>query len=305
MKIKSTLQLCVFSIWSFIFLFAVSLSVSAQVVNFNDTWNEQGLHIEKQNKHSLNLSFSVNSYQRLTIVANGKQMEKINMAGSFLQNSEGNPDLPVISRYVAIPQGAEVKVNISSKRTAKIENISISPAPRIPLDTEKGPLQYKKNNEIYSKNAYFPSSTMQVSEPMKIRGLDVVMISISPFQYNPVSKELLISRDVDIEIEFVGGNDHFGEDKYRNRFWDPILYDMVINDDVIDKNYKKADRSTGNGYEYLIISPNDPVFLSWADSIKIFRQRQGIISGIVTIDEVGGNTVNAIETYVNDAYNNW
>lgn len=305
MKSKFTLQFCIIFFWSFLPLFTITANINAQVVNFNDTWNNQGLHIEKQNKQSLNLSFSVNSYQRLAIDVNGEKMEKINMAGSFLQNNEGNPDLPVISRYVAIPQGAEIKVNHSSNRTAKVNNILISPAPRIPLDTEKGPLQYKKNNEIYSKNAYFPSETVQVSEPMKIRGLDVVMISVSPFQYNPVSKELLISRDLNIELEFVGGNGHFGEDKYRNRFWDPILYDMVINDEVIDKNYKKTNRSTDDGYEYLIISPNDAVFLAWADSIKIFRQRQGIITGVVTIDEVGGNTTNAIETYVNDAYNNW
>ncbi|PLX14046.1 MAG: hypothetical protein C0598_02320 [Marinilabiliales bacterium] len=282
-----------------------AFALNAQQVTFNDTWKKQGLHIEKQDKQSLKLSFSVNSYERMALDVNGRQMEKINMQGSLLQNSEGNPDLPVISRYVAIPQGAEVKVSVNNKRTASLNNINISPAPRIPWDTDRGPLEYKKNNEIYSKDAFFPSQNVIVSEPTTIRGLDVVLISISPFQYNPVTKEMLISRDMDIEIEFVGGNGHFGEDKYRNRFWDPILFDMVINDDVIDKNYQKANRSTGDGYEYLIIAPNDPAFLAWADTIKVFRQRQGIITGVVTIDEVGGNTVNAIETYVNDAYNNW
>ena len=37
----------------------------------------------------------------------------------------------------------------------------------------------------------------------------------------------------------------------------------------------------------------------------MFRQRQGIITQVVTITEVGGNTTSAIETYINDAYTNW
>ncbi len=285
-------------------LFAIVNSYS-QTVNFNDSWNRQGIYVQKQGKQSLVLNFSVNTYSRQVIDVNGKSMEKINMVGSLLQNGEGNPDLPVISRYIAIPQGSSVKVSIVDKRTAYVSNIAVSPAPRIPFDTEKGPLQYKENKKIYSSNAYFPAEPVLLSRPMKIRGLDVVLISISPFQYNPVTNNLLINRDMLINIEFDGGNGHFGDDKYRNRFWDPILFDMVINDDVIDKNHERSKRSEDTGCEYLIIVPNDPDFLAWADTIKVFRQRQGITTNVVTTDEVGGNTTSAIESYINDAYNNW
>jgi hypothetical protein len=285
-------------------LFANIISF-CQTVKFSDSWNKQGIYVQKQDKQSLELNFSVNTYSSSAINVNGKAMVKINMPGSLLQNSEGNPDLPVISRYIAIPQGASVKLSIDDKRTTDLGNIIVSPAPRIPFDTDKGPLEYKEDAKIYSSNTYFPAEPVQVSSPMKIRGLDVVLISISPFQYNPVTNNLLINRDMRISIEFEGGNGHFGEDKYRNRFWDPILFDMVINDEVIDKNYQRSNRSEESGCEYLIIVPNDPDFLSWADTIKVFRQRQGIITNVVTIDDVGGNTTAAIESYVNNAYNNW
>ncbi len=59
------------------------------------------------------------------------------------------------------------------------------------------------------------------------------------------------------------------------------------------------------GYEYLIICPDDTDFLAWADTIRLFRNRQGISTGIVTTTEIGGNTVSAIRSYINNAYNTW
>ncbi len=39
---------------------------------------------------------------------------------------------------------------------------------------------------------------------MKIRGVDVVLIAVSPFQYNPVTKEMIVNRDIQIDITFEG-----------------------------------------------------------------------------------------------------
>jgi hypothetical protein len=40
----------------------------------------------------------------------------------------------------------------------------------------------------------------------------VVNLGITPFQYNPVTKELVVYRDIEVEISFTGGNGHFGEE---------------------------------------------------------------------------------------------
>jgi hypothetical protein len=45
--------------------------------------------------------------------------------------------------------------------------------------------------------------------------------------------------------------------------------------------------------------------LAWADSIKIFRNRQGIRTGVVTLAEIGANNATTIENYINNAYNTW
>jgi hypothetical protein len=59
------------------------------------------------------------------------------------------------------------------------------------------------------------------------------------------------------------------------------------------------------GYEYVIITPDNQIYLPWAEAIKNFRNEQGIKTGVYTLTQVGGNTKEAIEAFVNNAYNTW
>nr|NQU92215.1 hypothetical protein [Bacteroidota bacterium] len=134
---------------------------------------------------------------------------------------------------------------------------------------------------------------------------------VTPFQYNPVTKELIVYRDVKVEIIFEGGTGEFGTDRLRSRWFDPILQDALINYaslPVIDYNKRLHGNMNGRddvGYEYLIVIPTNPEYAQWADTIKAFRQKQGIITGIVTLTEIGGNTPTILENYFNNAYNTW
>jgi hypothetical protein len=167
-------------------------------------------------------------------------------------------------------------------RTEVINNIDIAPAPRIPKDDESGPLEYWKEERIYSQDAPYPAEPVKVSSLMKIRGLDAVMLGITPFQYNPVSRQLTIYRDLKVRIRFQGGNGHFGDDRLRSRWWDPILEDAIFNYPAFPKinydlQYQKAN-TEDDGAEYLIITPMAPVCPVCRLHQK-FRTEQGISPG--------------------------
>ena len=288
------------------FLFT-SQVIFAQSYRFDDSWGKQGITLLDNKQSGVQLNYSITDFQINTLNLKGEDLKTIHLPEVFLPNDEGAPDLPGFSKMIAIPQGATAKIKITSSRSETFTNINIAPAPRIPAETEEGPLHYEKNLEIFSNNEFYPANPIQLSEPNKIRGVDIVMLGITPFQYNPVTKELIMFRDIKLEIEFTGGNGQFGDDRLRSRWWDPILYDNILNANMlpeIDFNQKKGSQKTPD-YEYVIIIPNDASFIQWADSIKNWRMLQGIETGVVTTTEIGGNTVSAIETYVNNAYNNW
>jgi hypothetical protein len=287
------------------FLFAgISL---ADNITYSDSWANEGITLQHQDMNSVKISYSIASWSANNTQINGSTMQEITLAGYLLPNNEGAPNLPGTGRYIAVPEGATANLNILDFRTEVYEGIEVAPAPRIPWDTENGPLEYAKNNDIYTKDAFYPETPFVLSEPTEIRGVDAVMLGITPFQYNPVTKTLKVFRDIQFEVTFEGGIGTFGEDRLRSRWWDPIFSDIFLNSASLpEMDYNKSFQQTKeSGCEYLIITPTNPEFLAWADSIKQFRTLQGISTDIVTLDDIGGNNSNYIQIFVNNAYNNW
>ncbi|MCD6176440.1 MAG: T9SS type A sorting domain-containing protein [Candidatus Cloacimonetes bacterium] len=279
--------------------------LNSTVINFTDSWNNQGLNLISASKTELVIEYSIHEVGLEEIEVNGSKMIKPILTGSFLPNDEGMPDLPGFGRYFAIPMGARVELEILSSRKKIIKDIDIAPAFRIPLDTETGSLEYSKNKEVYATDSFYPETPIQLSEITKIRGVDAAILGITPFQYNPVTKELVIYKDIRIRISFKGSSGKFGEDRLQNIWWDNILSDVFLNYSSLPTYQQTISNNRTEDYDYIIITPDDPIFTVWADSLSIFRNEQGIRTGVVTTTEIGGNTVTAIEGYINDAYNNW
>jgi hypothetical protein len=138
--------------------------------------------------------------------------------------------------------------------------------------------------------------------------VDYVVLGITPFQYNPVTRELVVYRDLRVRVTFSGGNGHFGDDRLRSRYWEPLLQSHLLNYaslPTIDFDKRMREQTDEDNCEYLIIVPDDPTFIAWADSIKQFRTQQGIITGITTLTEIGGNDWTAIYNYMITAYWVW
>jgi len=286
-------------------LFLMLFSSAVYAKQYNDAWGPHGFSMNRQSNTGISLNFSIEEYYTSEKEVDGETLQSIHIPSVFLPNDEGAPDLPGMSRYIAIPEGASVSFNIVDFRTVTIQNIDIAPAPRIPLDTEDGPLEYNKNMQIYSKNEFYPAEPVLISNVRQIRGVDVVIVGITPFQYNPITKEMLVYRDMQIEFEFNGGTGQFGEDRLRSPWWDPIYRGNIINHESIpEKDYSNTS-TRNNGCDYLIVVPDHPDFIAWADTIKAFRQKQGITAQIVTLSDIGANNANTIESFINNAYNTW
>ncbi len=289
----------------FLMIFISIKCLESSIISYKDSWGKEEFNLLTESDTGIEIIFSINELVLQEVNINSEIMTQVQIPGHFLPNDEGMPDLPGNGTYIAIPQGATPQIEVISSRVEIISDIDIAPAPRIPWDNETGPLEYSKNELVYSTDSFYPEDTVKLSELTQIRGVDVVILGITPFQYNPVSRELRIYRDFHIEITYLGGNGHFGDDRLRSRWFDPILQNIILNRNSLpDVNYP-ASISRTEDYEYIIIVPDDPVFLNWADSLRVFRNEQGINTGVVTTSEIGGNTPIAIENYINNAYNTW
>jgi hypothetical protein len=280
----------------------------AEIYNFPSAKPEAGFNLIDQNNAGVEVEYNVPQMSLESLDIDGRNMQAIMIPGVFLPNNAGAPNLPGSGRIIAIPQGAAASVQVLSSSVEYFQGIDLAPAPPIQFENDNSPPVYEKDLSIYNVNAYYPENPVLLSDPSGMRGVDYVMLGVTPFQYNPVTRELVVYTNLRVQVNFIGGNGHFGEDRLRSLYWEPVLAGNILNYQSlpkIDFNQRLLNPTETDDFEYIIIVPDDPAFVAWADTIKQWRTLQGIRTGVVNLTDIGGNNSAAIENYINNAYNTW
>ncbi|MBR6847183.1 MAG: T9SS type A sorting domain-containing protein [Bacteroidales bacterium] len=269
----------------------------------------QGFTLTQSTRNGARVNYELGQFSLSQINYRGEEMSEISINAICIPNDAGLPNLPVESRLIAIPQGAKAQINVVRAEKQTFQNVNIAPALRLQAEDEEPEMNYEKDMKVYAKNAFYPENPFSVNESY-IRGVDAINVSITPFQYNPVTKELVVYTDIELSVEYSGGNGHIGDDRLRSPYWDPILAAELMNYDqlpVIDYEARMQDwiRNNRDGAEYLIIIPNNDAWEPYAQQLKEFRTKQGIITEVYRLDEIPATTTSQLKTWFHNAYSTW
>ena len=280
----------------------------AQTFNY-PVKGKQGFALTQKTRDGLHISYNLGQMSLSQLNYRGEEMSEITISAIALPNNAGCPNLPTESRMMAIPQGATATLNVVHFDKEVIHNVNIAPALRIQAENEEPDMNYVKDMTVYSKDAYYPAEPFVMGSSY-IRGVEAVTVAITPFQYNPVTKDLIVYTNVELAVAFEGGSDHFGEDRLRSPYWDPILAAELLNYDqlpVIDyeARMQKWLRDGDKGAEYLIITPNNDAWAEYANQLKEYRTRQGIITEVYRLDEMPATSTAQMKSWFHNAYNTW
>ena len=268
-----------------------------------------GFNLNEKTRDGLHISYNLGQMSLNSLNYRGEDMTEISISAITLPNAAGCPNLPVESRMMAIPQGATATLRVVSVESETLHNVNIAPALRIQSENEEPDMNYVKDMSVYGKNALYPVEPFEMGSSY-IRGVEAVTVSITPFQYNPVTKDLVVYTHIELAVDFEGGNGHFGDDRLRSPYWDPILAAELMNYDqlpVIDYEARMQQwlRGEEDGAEYLIITPNNDAWAEYANQLRDFRMRQGIITKVYRLDEMPANSTNQMKAWFHNAYNTW
>lgn len=270
---------------------------------YQENTGKDGLKITESKPDLITLSFAIEKFELQNILVENLEMTKIIWGNAFLPGKEGFPELPSITKNIVIPNDANIELSFNSKSNKTINNLIIHPAAKTPGELQAA-FEAKRGN-CYSENSFYPKSPIQISYT-EIRGLRVARISVIPFQFNPVSNELIIHKNLDIELKINSKSNKYGEDRFRSIYWDQILADVIFNfEDLPPINYFTSKSADEEGCNLLIICPNKTEFLQWADTIKRFRNEQGISTRIFSTEQIGGNDTTIIKQFIVNAYESW
>jgi len=118
----------------------------------------------------------------------------------------GNPELPVFHQIIAVPQGATPKLNFTVGPTVSRSLGQRLLHPAQPHQFKNRPADFVIDNEVYARDAFFALPAVSITELGTMRGLRLLRITVSPFQYNPQHNVLLFHSIISAEITFEGAD---------------------------------------------------------------------------------------------------
>jgi len=294
-----------------LFMLCITTATAQEVRTFQfNHQGKNGIELKEQTRGNVALTYNIDEMTLTSFTYNGEEMQSISIADLSLPNAKGLPNVPCYSRTIAIPQGAEAVLHVASYEQQVIKNVNVEPSLGIQDENSEPDMNFTKDMKVYSEDAFYPADFASISTPSSIRGVDVVNVSISPVRFNPVTKEAIVYHNINIEVEFVGGNGHFGDDSFRSPYFDPILAQNVLNYNslpVIDYEARMQQwlRDGAEGAEYLIITPNNDGWAEPAQRLKEYRMQQGILTEVYRLDELPATNTTMLKTWFHNAYNTW
>ena len=137
---------------------------------------------------------------------------RITYEGMTPMQNDGQPELPVITNLLEIPMCENMQVNVvnSNYETYDLTELGINhpimPAqPRHPK-SQDGPFPFVIDEATYTNNSFYGMPLAQAEKVGVLRNINMGNISIAPFEYNPVTGQLRVCTQLDVEISFVNPN---------------------------------------------------------------------------------------------------
>ena len=141
-----------------------------------------------------------NSYSIIDTSIDGRNFQYIR-GKTFPMLTAGQPNLPAYYINIGIPAYSTPQVKIISVTKSVYENKFILPKPS--EDTVVKPLSIKDLDEkIYGTNKYFPVEASSIIDDYYYRYARIIILNASPFQFNPVSRELICNKKILVEVDF-------------------------------------------------------------------------------------------------------
>ncbi len=300
-------------------LFSVSTVMAANNVRIVTDLDESRSQLLMGSQTSGAVNFSVNidalglrnqtlqegTFSKLTLPEGEKMV-------SGMTSDIGNPEMPVLSTLIAIPDNAGIKVSATYDNYEIIENVDVMPMQTpMPESGWDSAVEFDMNMAAYSQDRFLPGTLAEADEPMVFRDVRVAQVSVYPVQYNPVTRQLKIYNNVSVDISYEGEvvNPKTRSAQYLSEAFLPLYKSYIANWDEFYSSFLtslEVKRGT-----ILMICP-DVTGYDWIDEmqeIATWKRQKGynvVLASTHDVDPSDGRpSTTQVKTFVQNAYNTY
>ena len=240
---------------------------------------------------TLHVSFPAPSFT--TRIGNGVAYEDVAMDGLGSPGAVGKPNVPALTRFFALPQGADGSVRVLGSTGYDLNGIRLWPQQEEAPDADRSPFAsppFTIDTKAYSTNAPYPATPVREAALGTMRDLSLGGVETDGAQYNPASQSLHVYTGIDLRVDFVGQNSGvFGDDRTTS-VWN-LSFQNVYRSSLLNYATVVGNLSVGRwifcGEEYLIVTSHalEPA----ADTLAAARNADGIKTRVVTVGSGAGD----------------
>jgi len=285
----------------------ISISASAQTgksikYRFNGDLQEKNVITGDR---SITINYRLSELTIDNLINDNGTFYRIAVPGHARTSDPGKPELPVLSRLIAIPEGSAYKIRISEVESSRI-NPSINDFKGILFPSQHGETKQKDtqkqgfviDRELYSRRDIVKTDTVKIESIGKIRGRNLSSLVISPVMYNPGSNFLEVITSMKIEITF--------SDDIRNYSKSSSSESALFNE-TFDKgvlNFYPGDLITGYSdqpVEMIIVT--DTTYSKYLEPFYRWKRQKGFKLDILYYgDGLAGNSFAKLKESISNIY---
>ena len=263
--------------------------------------------------HAQNTQFKIISNQNNSIVVDfiltdyviddykvldGDMHQKIKALDAVAILKKGHPEVLKFTTNLQMPNEGVSSVNVISTSFDTKSDINLIPSKgNLYRNINPETISYEKAG-IYQQNNSYPGSLVVDGVPYIQRDVRGQTITLFPFQYNPVLKQLRVYNKVRFEVNFNTKTSGINElDEQRKSSYNKLIEDSYTRRylNYIPKKYT----SLGEEGSILIITPSE--YISNLSSYIEWKRQAGFEVELVDISTIGNTQLN-ISNYVKDYY---
>ena len=286
------LFLIIFCISSFLLMADNVLDLNAETTKTNVISNYET---------SMEINFTLDKISTINVNTERGMFTEMGIEGFTHTKNIGEPKLPMLRKIISVPLNADVTVNISNKDET-IYNLSdlgivnpIIPAQAsVSKSAKPENINFVYNSVAYGRSDFDNTSLVSVEELGILRGMRLFVINFKPIQYNPASHSLKVYNDVDVTLDFIGG-DSCATKRLRDKTFSPY-FESVYSQSIL--NYRAADsRDQLTRYPVKFVIISDDMFEAQLQPFIEWKMQKGFEVIETYTDDIGSST-NQIKNYI-------
>jgi len=245
------------------------------------------------------LRFEAGRFGLRDVTIDGETWSTILWDGGDEPLETGRPALPAFHESIAIPDDAAMGLTVVAAEYRDYPNVRIAPS--------KGPITRDVLPETvpwtfgadYGTDAWVPAETAGLGEPYILRDVRGLVVTVRPFQWNPVTGTLRVWTRVDVEVKTSGPGQI-----------NVLTHRPSRRTAEFEKIYARHFLNYGSMLRYvpvpeagcMLVIAYD-AFAAAVQPLVDWKNQMGIETRLATMSDVG-TTAAALKTYIQNAYDN-